>query len=550
MIYGDIIYIVLETGLCILCFWMAEFAKRNCSSKFKLIYILPMLVTVFALAGCGFEKMLLPVYLFSILMLAGFFFEKRKLRRIFSVCLLVLTFLEIPLCLMSKSYRQPNYLAEFEEGFAVMQERYILSEHKEIDWETLYETYLPKFREVSGEYDAVENFILWQKFAQEFHDGHVYYVDTNQKVMDEAYQRMYGNDYGFSLFRREDGAIVAVNVEPGSKAELAGITNGTVIIKWDGTPVEEMTAACDVPLYYTFMPVQENDAFLRVVHAAGQGGQTLKLSFVGADGMEKETTIESMGFYYERLKDTLNSLLAGTQENNLSVKKLDGNTAMIRISAMSYDNESYNNGDYSKMETQLREDLQALKDDGVTDLIFDLRGNEGGDPLFNITIFKLLFPQEDVTICYDGVWDAALDGYQVTEEGRYSVGKAVSFCGEGLWGDGNMVVLVNANTISAGDMFTYVMSGLPNVTIMGITPSNCSCQGIRGAEFEKGYLSFSAVPNLTKEGEIFVDTDAGGVATISLDERILVDEEFIDAVFNRGEDYVLNQALEYLNEMN
>lgn len=550
MIYGDIIYIVLEIGLGILCFWLAEFAKQNRSSKFKLVYVLPVIVTVFAMAGCGWDKMLLPIYLFSLGMLTGFFLEKRNLRRIFSTFLLALALLEIPLCLMSKSYRQPNYLAEFEEGFATMQERYILSEHKDIDWEDLYETYQPQFREVSGEYDAVENFILWQQFAQEFHDGHVYYVDTNQKVMDEAFQRMYGNDYGFSLLRREDGAIVAVNVEAGSRAELAGITNGTVITKWDDIPIEEMIAECDLPLYYSFMPVQENDAFLRVVHAAGQGGQTLKLSFLDVQGQETETTLESTGFYYERLKETLDSLLAGTLENNLSVKKLDSNTAMIRISAMSYDNESYNNGDYSKMETQLTKDLQELKDDGVTDLIFDLRENEGGDPLFNITIFKLLFPQEDVTICYDGVWDAAIDGYQVTEDGRFTVGNAVSFRGEGMWGDGNIVVLVNANTISAGDMFTNVMSGLPNVTIMGITSSNCSCQGIRGVEFENGYLSFSAIPNLTEDGEIYVDTDAGGAATIPLDVRIPVDEEFVDTVFNRGEDYVLNQAVEYLNAMN
>ena len=66
--------------------------------------------------------------------------------------------------------------------------------------------------------------------------------------------------------------------------------------------------------------------------------------------------------------------------------------------------------------------------------------------------------------------------------GKYVVGDPIMATGEGFWGQGKIVVLVNANTISAGDLFTEVMSRFDNVTIMGITPSNCSCQAIRAIE--------------------------------------------------------------------
>ena len=37
------------------------------------------------------------------------------------------------------------------------------------------------------------------------------------------------------------------------------------------------------------------------------------------------------------------------------------------------------------------------------------------------------------------------------------------------------------------------------------------------------------------------------MAAVSLDERILIDEKLIDAVFNRGEDYIMEMAVEYLD---
>lgn len=547
MIYGDIFYLLLEIVLGILCFWIAGYAEKNCNSKFKLVYILPVFVTIFAVAGNGWDKALLPAYIFSFALLTGFFLERKNLRNFISVLLILAAVIEFPLCNFSKAYRQPDYLAEFEEGFSVMQERYHMAEHKGIDWQQLYEEYQPKFKEVSKDYDAVENAILWQYFTQEFHDGHTYYVDYDQEVMTAAFQKMYGEDFGFSLIPCEDGSIAAINVEPESMAEKAGIKNGTVITKWNQEPVEQMISSFDAPLSYGSMPVKENDEFLRVVHAAGQGQESITITFLDGEGMEKEAVLNSNGFYYDRLEDTLELLMAGDFENNLNLKQINERTAAMRLSEMSYDDKSYSDGDYSKMEEELRGNLQELKDAGVKDLIIDLRDNSGGDPLFDIAIFKFLFPKGEHTLLYDGIWDPESDNYAMTEDEKFAVGKDVSFQAEGMWGDGRIVLLVNANTVSAGDLFVKAMSELDNVTVMGITTTNGSCQGVRGVEFEKGCLSFSAVPNLTEDGEIFIDSDEYGMAAVSLDERIPIDEKLIDAVFNRGEDYTMEMAVEYLD---
>lgn len=99
------------------------------------------------------------VYVGSVLLLAGFLWEKKKIRRIAAMLAMVFTLSTIPVCSLSPGYRAPDYLEDFEEGFAMLREFYVLEEHKGIDWQQLYEKYEPRFREVQKEHDAVGNYM-------------------------------------------------------------------------------------------------------------------------------------------------------------------------------------------------------------------------------------------------------------------------------------------------------------------------------------------------------------------------------------------------------
>ncbi len=351
--------------------------------------------------------------------------------------------------------------------------------------------------------------------------------------------------------RKSDGTIVAVNVETGSAAEAAGIKNGTAIVEWNGQPIEDMIAAFDAP-FYVNIPVKESEDFLRVILASGQSSDSLNVSFVNDDGAVVEVNLNKLGTYADRLKDTLSKVLDGKLETNLSVSQINSTTAFIRIDSMGYDSNSYGSSNYDAMYSELRDALSLQKDAGVTNLIIDLRANTGGDPGFDKTVFRLLFPEGEYTMSYNSVWDEENNCYMIDETtGGFVLGKANTFYGEGFWGDGKIIVLVSATTVSAGDMFTDVISRLDNVTIMGITPPNCSCQAVRGvSDMEFGMLSFSAVPDLNEDGSIYIDTDVSGEATIPLDVQIDVDDEFISSVFDKDEDYILNYAIDYINLKN
>jgi len=556
MTNGDLLYIGLELLLGAACLVVAIIASKFLNTKFRLVYLAAGLATVIFVVATGVEIAFIPAYIICGLMVLGFFIEKKGLRIALSSLLMAVMLAECIICTSYTGYRAPDYLAEFDDAFAKMKQYYVLTEHKDIDFDELYEKYRPQFEDVNERHDKIDNYITWMSFCNEFKDGHVAYMeelsDSDSLLVAE---KLYGYDYGFSLMRKSDGRIVAVNVEAGSEAEVAGIKNGTIIKTWNGEAVENMIAGFDAPLYVN-IPVKESEDFLRVVFASGQSGDSVVVGFVNADSQETaeesdvtEATINKISIYKDRLDDTLAKLLDGTFETNLTVRTISADTAFMRIDGMAYDSNSYGGNDYTKMYEDLRVKLQEQKDVGVSNLIIDLRANTGGDPNFDKTVFRLLFPEGEYNLLYSSVWDYDTEHYMIdASTGGYAVGDPNYFYGEGFWGDGKIIVLVSATTVSAGDLFTEAISHLDNVTIMGITPSNCSCQAVRGVDMTNGSLSFSAVPNLNADGSVYIDTDASREATISLDVQVAVDDTFIDEVFNKGEDYIVNMALELIEQ--
>lgn len=252
---------------------------------------------------------------------------------------------------------------------------------------------------------------------------------------------------------------------------------------------------------------------------------------------------DRLGAYADRWKESMEILNKGVEISNLEWENIDDKTALMRMRFMSYDAKE----NFSEMEKEIREKLLALKEAGVTNLIFDLRSNGGGSGSYVEHIIKLIAPEGEHVYACDGVFDVeSLQYKKGAKPGTWEVGECETYQGEALWSHGNIIILVNAQTVSAGDHFTQLASAFPNVTVMGLTHSNCSAQGISSVQFDYGYLSYSAVLLLKEDGTVFVDTDYNRESTVPLDIQIPFDEKAVKMMFDDGEDYVLWYAMEYL----
>ncbi len=532
--------------------------------------------------------------------------EVRK-KQILAVISAVMIVANLAFVTFSKDIHRVPYLADFEKGYETMKEHYVLTEEKGIDWDALYAKYEPMFREIDKTQDHVENYKAWQQFTGEFYDGHVGYRGKSDALMLDDFCKAYGNDYGLSLVRLSTGEFAAVNVEGYENSysimsdehdsmgffmvkddfrpadaeanrltlKNAGIKNGTIITKWNGKPIDEYFS--EVNYYMSQYPVRENEEFYLPIYVAGIGkdmryGETVvpgedaadsksgdgsdsvavdgtgsvavDITYLDENGEEKTISAPSLGVYSPRMFDTMCKIDDGVNITNLEWQEKTEDTYMIRISQMIYDQETYEGTDYTEMTDDLREKILALKEAGVKNIVFDLRKNGGGSPFFVEGIACLFAPKGEHISYYSAVINEETGTFERGEDGKYKMGVPMTYEGEDLWHDGNVILLVNAETVSAGDDMTYMMGDYPNVKVMGFTSTNSSCQAVTEIPLEAGGLSFSAVPNMFPDGEVAIDTFTDHVGRTPFDEKIPMDQEAINAIFDRGEDYLMDYAVD------
>ena len=162
-------------------------------------------------------------------------------------------------------------------------------------------------------------------------------------------------------------------------------------------------------------------------------------------------------------------------------------------------------------------------------------------------IAGLFAPKGEHDNLYNAVINEKTAAFERNENGRYTPGEVLTYKGEDLWHDGNIILLVNGECVSAGDDMTYIMGEYPNVKVMGITGTNSSCQAVTQISAGNGALSFSAVPNIDSEGNVVIDTLTDRMGRTPFDEKIPVTGQLVSAVFDKGVDPVLGYVAAGLN---
>lgn len=543
MILYDILAIVAVLVGAILLYILAGIARKYISSKWRAFYCAPAVLIMIFLGVQGFEISLFGAYIGAILLLAGFIKDDVKVRRIACVGAFALTLITIPVCMFNKGYRSVDYVQDFKDGVDMMKEHYILTEHKGVDFDALYEKYLPMFEEANKNHDPVANYIAWCCFCAETNDGHNYFMAKDQDDMEEAYRRACGNDYGLSLMKLADGSIVAVNVEDNEFFKAAGIQNGTVITSWDGRDILEVARESLIFKMTTYAD-KDNEDFEIAIYAAGMGGERVKITYLDASGVEKELELSKIGDYYDRVKETREILLQGVATGHMMWAEVSEDAVVLRIKMMQYDSEASKTENYSAMQQQIREKAAEYQAAGKTHLILDLRDNGGGSGQMVKAIASLFALSGEYYYCSDGLWDDKAEGYVKDADGNYVPGKEHYFQGENIW-NGPITLLVNQNSASASDHLTMVMQGMENVKVMGFTEPNGSGQGLNGIHLESGDLSFSSALMMNRNGEIYIDSGVDRESGNQIDVVIPFDAEAVRVLFDEGGDYVLQKCLEY-----
>lgn len=547
MLQYDIILIVTELVLCVGLYIVAGAAEKFISSKWRVCYAVPAVICLVLVTLSGFDAAMLGAYIGAVLPLAGFLKNSKAVRRIASAVSAAAVLVSLVLCSSWEEYRAADYTKDFKTAFTAMKQHYILAEHKGIDWDALYTEYLPKFEAATKNHSETENYKTWLEFSSEFRDGHVGYVPDGdyEALAEKLYDEIYGNDYGLSVMTLADGTNVAVNVDESLKE--TGITNGTVITSWDGKNPADLGAELTKYSNMVFAD-KDNEMFYRAVFGSGVGGDTVTVAYLDENGNEQSAVLTKLGAYYSgRMKSTLEIINGGIDTGHLMWTDIDEKTSALRMKLMMFDSDSMksDNMDRFKMSILMKiEDLQQNTE--VENIILDMRDNMGGSGSMVQALAEIFTPAGEHYYCTDGLWDAENKCYATDPEtGKYLEGTKNFYTGEGIW-KGQVVILVNANSVSAGDHAVTVMDEFDNITVMGFTEPNGSAQGIGGVYLDNGMFQFSSALLLDENGDISVDSGVDFESGNDVEIKIPFDSEAVTALFDNNEDYLLNKALEYL----
>ena len=444
------------------------------------------------------------------------------------------------------NYSHMNYEQSMSAVIDEIEGHYILSEHKQIDYDALRAKYIPMAAEadLNGDEEAYAEAVM--NLCYEFHDGHLsaYFLDDD--LRSRVNDNMYGNDYGFSMISTDSGVTVAILTAGDSDAYALGIHDGTVITGWDGTDIDEalrnvscVTTGWPTPSF----PTSENEDFMRPIFLAGNGGDTVKVRFIGDDGKETEVTLESKGSYYNRFMAAMKPITGKRCDEFAYCEMLDSRCGYLCIPEEEYDTSgdiiAALTDDYPAVKELLISRIDQMRSQGMDRLIIDLRDNDGGLDVISAAVASLFTTEEIRT--YSGF----ISGGKLVETKYWKW----TVPADGRYSNIPVVVLVNAGTASAGDILTYNLSTFPNVTVMGITTSWGCAQGVAQTCLLSGgsiRLRYSIMATLDEERNIYIDPGPDRISGITLDEKIPFDMDAVNKMYVQGLDYELEYALDWI----
>lgn len=264
--------------------------------------------------------------------------------------------------------------------------------------------------------DAINDALL---HAYAYYSGDDYAIYYNAEEWADFSAKMSGNSVGIGVYIvQTDDGIEIVYVMQSSPAMEAGMKKGDVIVAIDGKRIAD---------------VGYNEAVSLV---AGTAGTQVTLT-VRRDGAEQDITVTRNNYEAQ-------TVIANEYERD--GKKI----AHINITNF-----------YSVTPKQFKAAVEAALADGCESLIFDVRGNPGGELSAVCSMLDYLLPEGPIVRIF-----GKKDNELVLEQTYKSDASEI---------DVPMVVLANENSASAAELFTSALRDYGKVTIVGTNTYGKGC---------------------------------------------------------------------------
>lgn len=429
--------------------------------------------------------------------------------------------------------RSRSWTKAFQILHGRLKVEYAYTDHKSLDWDSLYTQYADEVVKAQEEKDREAWYLALRRYVHSIPDGNVQ-IDLNESLR----ARAEGASPGIALAELADGAVIVSGVIPGSPADEAGIRWGAVVESWNEKPIAEALESTSI-LWADAPPAtaEMRRAQQLIWLPRGGEGEVCRLTFRNPDADESQAvTLERIGDDYETL-----SLYRPLWEpvelfsSPIENKSLEDGIQYIRIAAIA-----------PTLSTpfplrDLRAAVRAAIDAGAPGMILDLRGTQGGDPALAPKV-AASFIEEPAFYETPGVLDMETTAFVADSEASVTVEPQLPAY------TGPVVVLVDEHTMGPAESVAQFLQGQENVRVCGLS-GTYGAPGVPTIELTLpgNYMVFFPDGQLLDAGgRVKGVADGAGAGHVLPDVMVELDRDAARALYEEQTDIVLDQALALL----
>ncbi|MFQ5616317.1 MAG: S41 family peptidase, partial [Anaerolineales bacterium] len=343
-------------------------------------------------------------------------------------------------------YTDMSYTEAFDALFEKVSREYPFTEDKGIDWQALYDEIAPQVAAARDDQDfhaALKNFTL------AIPDAHVGLSFDGQIFYDN-----YGGSFGMRLAELSDGRVIVIDVLPGTESDRAGIKIGAEIIEWDGQPASQTLD--EVVSYFGPYSTAHSERLDKLIFLTRYPpNTTIEVTFQNPGGTAQQASLLA-GVEYDSLFDSIPSFTFDELALPVGAEILDeSGLGYIRITTFS--------DDYNLMAQLWDRFIETLIEEEVPGLIIDVRVNGGGSGGL-ASDFAGYFFDEEVEISRRSYYNDISGVFEYLDFiGKIHPAPALY--------EGEVIVLVSPDCVSACEGFAHMMSQQGRATIVGHFPT-------------------------------------------------------------------------------
>lgn len=344
-------------------------------------------------------------------------------------------------------YTELSYSEAFQSLFDKVSREYPFTKDKGIDWQALYDQFAPQ---VAAARDNKAFYRVLRDFSYEIPDGHVYISLDGEVFFDEA-----GGSFGLVLAELSDGRVIVTEVLEGTPGFSKNIQVGAEIIEWNGQPVSDAIQAI-TPYFGPFST--EHDKRIEQVNFLTRvpPGTRVDIRFRNPGNQPEQDVSLTAEVEYD-------SLLRGIPELNDDELALPLEGYVLDEPGLGYLRITTFSADYNLMAKLWDHYIEGLIDEEIPGLIIDLRANGGGATSM-ANNFAGYFTEEEFDLYNRLYYNEKIDGFEALDHPvRIKPGP--------LYYNGDIVLLVSPNCVSACEGFVYAIQQTGRTTVIGHYPT-------------------------------------------------------------------------------